>query len=45
MFHMYDGYHWFGMHLIWWFIWLAFLSVLFGRYETVPKTRGVKNAR
>jgi putative membrane protein len=45
MFHMYDGYHWFGMHLAWWFVWLVFFSILFGRYDTVPRTRNIKDAR
>ncbi len=45
MFHMYSGYHWFGMHLVWWFFWLAVLGVLFARYDMVPKRRGSNNPR
>ena len=29
MFHFYDGYHWFGMHLFWWAFWILFLVVVF----------------
>ena len=25
MFHFYDGYHFIGMHLLWWVFWLAFI--------------------
>jgi hypothetical protein len=45
MFHMYSGYHWFGMHLIWWFFWLVFLGVLFSRYGTGPARGGIDDAR
>lgn len=37
MFH--DGYHFWGMHLIWWFIWLIILFSIFGFFEPVRKTR------
>lgn len=26
---MYDGYHFWGMHMIWWFIWILFLCWIF----------------
>ncbi|MDQ2864138.1 MAG: SHOCT domain-containing protein, partial [Bacteroidota bacterium] len=25
----YDGYHFFGMHLVWWFIWMIFIFWIF----------------
>jgi hypothetical protein len=34
MFHFYDGYHFIGMHLLWWVFWLAFLSIVFGDVRT-----------
>jgi putative membrane protein len=36
---MYDGYHFWGMHLIWWFVWIAFLSILFGVFEPVRRKK------
>ena len=39
MFHFYSGYHFLGMHLIWWTIWLLFIGILFGAYEQVPRIR------
>jgi putative membrane protein len=33
---MYEGYHFWGMHLIWWFIWLAFLFWIFATPYYVP---------
>lgn len=27
--HFYNGYHFFGMHLIWWIIWIAVLVWIF----------------
>ena len=29
MWHMYDGYHFWGMHLIWWIAWIIFLVWIF----------------
>lgn len=37
--HMYYGYHFMGMHLVWWFIWIVFMSIIFGWYTPVPKNR------
>lgn len=42
MFH--DGYHFWGMHLIWWFIWIIILFSIFGFYEPVRKTRIKKDS-
>lgn len=45
MLHFYSGYHWFGMHIIWWFVWIAVLGTIFGRYETAPRKRGRDSGR
>lgn len=42
MFH--DGYHFWGMHLIWWFIWVIILFSIFGFFEPVRKTRIKKDS-
>lgn len=34
----YDGYHFFGMHMLWWFFWIAFIWVIFGMYEPVRRS-------
>ena len=34
--HMYDGYHFWGMHLIWWFIWIFFLIWIFATPWDIP---------
>jgi putative membrane protein len=36
---MYYGYHFWGMHIIWWFVWAIFLISLFGWYEPVSKKK------
>lgn len=36
---MYEGYHFWGMHLIWWFIWVIAIISVFGWYEPVPKKK------
>ena len=43
MFHLDDGYHFFGMHLFWWFFWILFISVMFGAYEPTRRKRGGKD--
>ncbi len=42
MFH--NGYHFWGMHLIWWFFWVIFLFSIFGLFEPVRKTRIKKDS-
>ncbi|MEO8762616.1 MAG: SHOCT domain-containing protein [Bacteroidia bacterium] len=32
----YNGYHFFGMHLIWWFIWIMFMVWVFATPYYVP---------
>ena len=34
--YMYDGYHFWGMHLIWWFVWLMFIFWIFATPYYVP---------
>jgi len=33
---LYDGYHFWGMHLIWWFIWIVLLFWIFATPYYVP---------
>ena len=40
MFHFYDGYHFIGMHMMWWVFWILFVSIMFGPYEPVRRNRG-----
>lgn len=42
MLHFYDGYHFVGMHLMWWVFWILVVSIMFGRYEPVRRNRGKK---
>lgn len=35
----YDGYHFWGMHLIWWFVWILLLFLLFSWYAPVPRKK------
>ncbi len=44
MFHFYDGYHFFGMHMVWWFFWILFIGIVFGAYEPVRRNRGQRIA-
>lgn len=34
--HTYDGYHFVGMHLFWWFIWVMFILWIFATPYHVP---------
>lgn len=43
MFHMYEGYHFFGMHMLWWMFWIVFVWILFGMYEPVRRTKRGKD--
>lgn len=36
---MYDGYHVYGMHLVWWFVWLVFIFWIFATPYYVPGQR------
>jgi putative membrane protein len=41
---MYDGYHFGGMHLLWWFIWLIFIIWIFALPFDVPGQRKKKDS-
>jgi putative membrane protein len=41
---LYDGYHFWGMHLIWWFIWLLFIFWIFATPYYVPGQRKKENS-
>lgn len=43
MFHFYNGYHFFGMHMLWWFFWIVFFGVIYGAYEPVRRNRRGKD--
>ena len=40
---MYDGYHFWGMHLIWWFVWIILLFWIFAIPYDVPGQRSKKD--
>ena len=40
---MYDGYHFWGMHLIWWFVWVIFLIWIFALPYDIPGERRKKD--
>jgi len=37
--HMYDGYHFGGMHFIWWFFWLIIIIWIFATPYKIPGQR------
>ncbi|MEO7530229.1 MAG: SHOCT domain-containing protein [Sediminibacterium sp.] len=37
--HMYEGYHFWGMHLIWWFVWVGFILWIFATPYDLPGKR------
>jgi putative membrane protein len=41
---MYEGYHFWGMHLVWWFIWLVFIFWIFAIPYNIPGQRSKKEA-
>ena len=42
--HMYDGYNFWGMHLIWWFVWMGLLFWIFATPWDVPGQRKKKDS-
>jgi putative membrane protein len=42
--YIYDGYHFGGMHLIWWFIWMIFIFWIFATPWDVPGQRKKKDS-
>lgn len=41
---MYDGYHFWGMHMIWWFIWVILLFWIFFIPYDIPGRRYRRNS-
>jgi putative membrane protein len=41
---LYHAYHFLGMHLIWWFVWLMFLIWIFALPYDIPGQRNKKDA-
>ncbi len=41
--HMYNGYHFGGMHLVWWFIWIIFILWIFATPYYIPGQRKKKD--
>lgn len=42
--HFYEGYHFWGMHLLWWVIWIALLIWIFATPYEIPGERKRKNS-
>ena len=40
--HFYEGYHFWGMHLIWWLIWVVLLFWIFAIPDDIPGQRKKK---
>jgi putative membrane protein len=40
----YDGYHFWGMHVIWWFIWLGLIFWIFATPYDIPGQRSRKDS-
>lgn len=41
---MYENYHYWGMHLIWWFIWIVLLLWIFALPYSIPGQRSRKES-
>ncbi len=41
---MYDGYHFGGMHLMWWFVWIFFMVIIFATPYEIPGQRRRKDS-
>ena len=41
---LYDGYHFWGMHLVWWFAWLILLFWIFAVPNNIPGQRMKKDS-
>ena len=42
--HLYEGYHFVGMHLLWWFIWIGFILWIFATPYEIPGERRRKGS-
>jgi putative membrane protein len=40
---LYDGYHFWGMHLFWWFIWIVLVFWIFATPYDIPGQRKKQN--
>ena len=40
----YDGYHFWGMHLVWWFVWVFLLLTIFATPYEIPGQRRKRNS-
>ena len=40
----YDGYHFWGMHLIWWFVWIMFIFWIFATPYKISGQQKKKNS-
>ena len=40
----YDGYHIWGMHLVWWFVWLGLIFWIFAMPYNIPGQRRKKDS-
>ena len=41
---LYSGYHFGGMHIIWWFLWMIFIFWIFATPYDIPGQRKKKNS-
>jgi putative membrane protein len=39
----YDGYHYWGMHMVWWIVWLVFIFWIFVLPYDIPGQRSKKD--
>lgn len=42
MWHFYEGYHFWGMHLVWWILWIILLFWIFAIPTDIPGQRNKK---
>lgn len=40
---MYEGYHFWGMHLVWWFVWMIFIFWIFAIPYNIPGQRSKRD--
>jgi putative membrane protein len=41
---LYDGYHFWGMHLVWWFVWVILIFWIFATPYNIPGQRMKKDS-
>lgn len=42
--HFYEGYHFGGMHLIWWVLWMILIIWIFATPYSIPGERKIKDS-